>query len=378
MKERKDEFSSEALETLQLQTPYFLFSKERIFLKYKEYEKYFPNAQIQYAMKANSEKEVLESFNKLGSGFEVASIYELNMLKEINVSPEKIIYGSAVKPQEHIKEFFDYGVNRFAFDSFSELDKIAAVAPGSRVYVRMAANDSGSVFRFSEKFGTSKENIVPLLLHAKEIGLQPYGISFHVGSQASNPKAWAEALGHLKEPMEHLDKLGIKIEMINLGGGYPCRYASSENEITLQEISEYIYEQYNQLPYKPKVMIEPGRGLIATTSVLVAKIIGKIERNESTWLFLDAGVYDALYEAMAFQGSTRYRVTTMRRSYDAGEMLFALAGPTGDSADVITREALLPRDVQVGEKLVFHDVGAYSLVVSSQFNGFPKPAVHFV
>ena len=266
----------------------------------------------------------------------------------------------------------------FFFDSYLELEKIAAVAPGSKVYVRMIANDAGSVFRFSEKFGTAKENIVPLLERARDLGLHPYGISFHVGSQASNPKAWAEAIENLRQPIEHLQKVGIELETLNLGGGFPCMYASTEAEITLQEIAENAFESFNKLPYKPKIIVEPGRGIIATTAILVATIVGKVERSESTWLFLDAGVYDALYEAMAFQGSTRYRVTTLRPSYSAGETLYALAGPTGDSADIITREALLPRDVAVGDKLVFHDVGAYSLVVSSRFNGFPKPSLYLI
>ncbi len=107
-------------------------------------------------------------------------------------------------------------------------------------------------------------------------------------------------------------------------------------------------------------------------------MIEKVERNANPWLFLDAGVYNALFEAMAYQGSTRYRITSMRPSYDSGEMLFALAGPTGDSPDVITHEALLPKDLEVGDKLIFHDVGAYSLVNSSRFNGFPKPDVYFI
>jgi ornithine decarboxylase len=374
----KNEFAQEVLETLSHQTPFFLFSKERIERKFYEFQKCFPEAAIHYAMKANSEPEILRILSDLGCSFEVASRYELDILKEINVPPEKIIYGSAVKPIDHIKKFFEYGVDRFAFDSHSELEKIAAAAPGSRVYVRMIANDTGSIFRFSEKFGTTKDNIVPLLERAKDLGLKPYGISFHVGSQASNPKAWAEALQHLNEPVEHLKKLGIEFEILNFGGGYPCMYASTELEIPLQEIAENAYEEYNKLACRPKVIIEPGRGMVATTAILVVTVVGKVERSESTWLFLDAGVYDALYEAMAFQGSTRYRVTTLRPSYDAGETLFSLAGPTGDSADIITREALLPRDVEVGDKLVFHDVGAYSLVCSSKFNGFPKPAVYFI
>jgi len=103
-----------------------------------------------------------------------------------------------------------------------------------------------------------------------------------------------------------------------------------------------------------------------------------VERGAATWLFLDAGVYNGLFETMAYQGSTRYRITSLRPSLNSGEMMFALAGPTGDSPDIITREALLPGDIQVGDKLVIHDVGAYSLVCTSPFNGFPKPSVYLI
>jgi len=350
----------------------------KIVEKFDEFKKFFPHADIHYALKANAEPAVLETLLGAGSGFEAASVYELNMLKEAKVPPEKIIYGTSIKPASHIREFFDYGVTRFAFDSANELEKIAACAPGSKVYVRVIVSDAGSVFKFSQKFGTDKENAVLLLQKAKELGLQPYGISFHVGSQASNPLAWANAIKGLSKVFEQLKESGIEIEVLNLGGGYPCMYDSMETELSLKEIAKNTLEQYKKLPYQPKLILEPGRGLIAQTGVLVASVIGRVERKGGTWLFLDAGVYNALFEAMAYQGSTRYKVSSLRSSYDCGEMLFSLAGPTGDSPDIITQEALLPQDMEVGDKLIFKDVGAYSLVASSRFNGFPKPDVYFI
>jgi ornithine decarboxylase len=370
-----EEFSPELLASLsEHRTPFFVFSKQRILNKYAEYNECFPHSLIQYAMKANSEHEILELLAQAGSGFEVASVFELNLLKKIKADPKKIVYGAAVKPAAHIKEFFEYGVDRFAVDSFPELEKIALAAPGSKVFIRQAVNDTGSVFKFSEKFGAEKEQLVPLLQRAKELGLVPYGISFHVGSQASNPLAWSNAVNGLKEILDQLESVGIKIDIINIGGGFPCNsYSSAEQHLTLKEIADHIYTEYKKLPYQPKLMLEPGRGMIADTGILITSVIGKVERRGNTWLFLDAGVYNALFEAMAYQGSTRYRVTSMRPSFDAGEKLFALAGPTGDGPDIITREALLPQDIDTGDKLIIHDVGAYSLVVTSPFNGFPKP-----
>lgn len=372
------EFSPEAIEALPHPAPFFLFSKQRVLDTYKEFEKCFPGAAIHYAIKANSEPEILELLRDAGSSFEAASQHELDYLKAAKVPPERIVYGTSVKSMAHIRAFHEYGVNRFAADSYPELEKIAAAAPGAKVYVRVTANDTGSVFRFSEKFGTSRENVVPLLRHAKEIGLIPYGISFHVGSQASNPLAWAHVIRDLKDTLVELQKYDIEIEALNMGGGFPTRYVTNEEASTIAEIAEYALKEYNQLPYQPKIILEPGRAMVAESGVLVTTIIARIGRGENTWLFLDAGVYNALFEAMAYQGSTRYPVTSLRNSYDSGEMLYALAGPTGDSPDIITREALLPRDLDVGDELVIHKVGAYTLTAASTFNGFPRPPVYYI
>lgn len=374
----KNEFAHEILETLNYDTPYFLFSKKKILDKFAEFKKNFPRASIHYAMKANSEPEILKILAEAGSGFEVASKYELDLLKKLKVQPSKIVYGTSVKPATHIEDFVEYGVERYAFDSMPELEKISSKIPGAKVYVRTIVNDSGSVFKFSEKFGTDYTNIVQLLSHAKELKLIPYGISFHVGSQASDVKAWASAIKMLAPVLRDLKNAHINIEVLNLGGGYPAQYASSMEVPSLEEIAKYVYAEYKKLPYQPKLILEPGRGMIAHSGILVASVIARIERKGYTWLFLDAGAYNGLFESMAYQGSTRFSVTSMRPVGDSGESLFALAGPTGDSPDVITHEALLPGDIEVGDKLIFHNVGAYNLFFASTFNGFPKPSVYTI
>ena len=374
-----EDFNRQRLSSISEKTPHFVFSKQRVKKRFEEFKKAFPQAEVCYAIKANSEPEILTVLNNSGSSFEVASMHELNYLKEIGVAPERIIYGSSVKPIEHIQYSHNFGITRYAADSFPELEKIASAAPGANVFVRMLANDTGSIFRFSEKFGTPKENIIPLLKHAKDIGLVPYGVSFHVGSQASNPQAWAHALNELAPVLNELqDVHGITLEVINIGGGFPCHYITTEETSDVEEIARYTLEAFSELPYQPKLLLEPGRALVADTGVLIASIIGRVERTENTWLFLDAGVYNGMFEAMAYQGSTRYPITSMRESYDSGEIMYAIAGPTGDSPDVITREALLPRDLEVGDKLIIHKVGAYTLPAISPFNGFPRPDIYYL
>jgi ornithine decarboxylase len=370
-------FSAEAVAGLKYETPYFLFSERKIISAIAEFNGCFPGARIHYAMKANSEPEILRAVFAAGAGFEVASAQELALLKELGVPPSKIIFGSSVKAASHIKAFRDYGVDCFAFDSLPELEKIAANAPGTRVYVRVHVDDASSVFRFSEKFGADKEEAVPLLRHAQKLGLRPVGISFHVGSQGRDACAWAAGMDSLRPYLTELAAAAIDIEFLNLGGGFPCTYASGHGA-SLHEIARHTHAALARLPYRPALILEPGRGVVADAGILVSKVIARVERRGRTWLFLDAGVYNALYEALAFQGSTRYRVEPVRPASGVPEIPYSLAGPTGDGPDVIMRDLSLPHDMAAGDKLIFHAAGAYSLAVASSFNGFPKPPVYFL
>lgn len=373
-----EHLSSQAVGALGHETPFFLFSRKLLLSRLTEFARCFPGAAIHYALKANSEPEIIRALTEAGSSFEAASRYELDMLAKAGVPADRIIYGTSVKPAAHIRAFAAYGVDRFAFDCASELEKIAVNAPGSRVYVRIVVNDQGSVFKFSEKFGTHRSEAARLLCRARELSLHPYGVSFHVGSQARNVSAWAAGLQEVALLMIDLQRDGLEIEAMNLGGGFPCEYASTEFVPNLQDIACRTLGQLERLPYKPQLILEPGRGIVAEAGVLVASVIARVPRGEHTWLFLDAGVYNGLFEAMAYQGSTRYPVESIRLSNASGEALFALAGPTGDSPDIITREALLPADIDVGDRLIFRNAGAYSLSVTSRFNGFPKPDAYFV
>ena len=168
-------FKGDRLRHLHNQTPFFIFNKGALVSNLKEYRKHLPKkTEICYAMKANSERVVLQTLKDFGASFELASKYELTLLKKIKVSAKKIIYGAPVKPESHIKEFVKYGVDRFAFDSESELLKLARCAPKSRVYIRVQVDSkSNSVFNMSEKFGVPLSDTAFLLCKAKELGLMP-------------------------------------------------------------------------------------------------------------------------------------------------------------------------------------------------------------
>ena len=370
-------FARSNIQNVKYESPYFLFEAGKVVQNLEAYHRALPKGtEICFAMKANSQDEVLHVLQEQGASFEVASNYELAKLQALEVPAERIVYGTAVKSESSLKAFVDYGVDRFAFDSEEELRKIARQAPGSRVYVRVLVSDEAdSVFTMSEKFGTNTKASVELLLLARELGLKPYGISFNVGSQARNAKAWANGLTDVAQALRWLDEKGVRVDIVDLGGGFPFSYIEGDGFPDIAEIGAAIIEASHQLPYPIQFLAEPGRGLVADAYVLVVGVFAKTNRPTGHWLYVDAGAYNALLETMAYQGSIEYTIELLRDSEAALEP-YIVTGPTGDSLDVVSKSAQLPADVAVGDKLVIRDTGAYSFVLTTPFNGFPTPPVH--
>jgi ornithine decarboxylase len=357
-------------------TPFFFTSRGVLKHNYNIFNRLFDNSKVYYAVKANSDTRILTYLAELGAGFEAASAYEIQALLDIGVDPAKIIYGTSVKPAQHIVFAVSNGITRFAADSKEEVEKLARYAPGSKVFIRAIVDDTGSVFTFSERFGAPMETVKDLVLLTKRLELKTYGISFHVGSQATNENRWSNAITILRPVIEDLFKEGVSLEMLDIGGGFPVAYYNHQNVPHLTEIVAHIRNSLHMLPYIPKIVMEPGRGIVASSTVLVASVISRTVRGGKVWLCLDAGIYNALYEAMIHQGLTQYNVHPFVVQNSDDMMHATLAGPTGDSLDIIAREIELPSYIDVGDKLIFENAGAYTVTMSSPFNGFPKPELY--
>jgi ornithine decarboxylase len=358
-------------------TPFFYTSRDVLTANYKSFTGLFDKAEIYYALKANSDPKVLSHLASLGCGFEAASAYEVEILLNLGVDPHKIVYGTSIKPAEHIQLTHKAGIDRYAADSKEEIAKIAEYAPGSRLFIRTIVDDAGSVFMMSERFGTPAETVKDLMMYGKSLGLKTYGISFYVGSQAASADMWARGIHTVRPIFEALLEEGITLDVINIGGGFPVHYDNHEDAPELREIVIEIHNALHHLPYMPTIIMEPGRALVATSTVLVTEVIARNDRVNKPWLCLDAGIYNALYEAMIHQGSTRYPVYAFNPPIEPAETkFFTLAGPTGDSLDIIARDVELPDFLNVGDKLIFEHAGAYSVTMASRFNGFPEPMLY--
>ncbi len=367
------------LASLELPTPVLVGDLDLVADNFAQFRRAMPGVRPYYAVKCNSTAEILRTARAQGAGFEIASLGELRMLQEAGVDPADVLYSNTVKPVSHVAGAAAAGVWRFAADSEGELDKIARVAPGAAVYIRVRVDDSGSVFPLSRKFGAEAHHARALLHQAARLGLQPYGLTFHVGSQCLATSAWVQAVACMGRLMRQLDADGIRVSMLDLGGGFPARY--EESVPSIDQVGRVVNRSLEELlPYRPElVCAEPGRHLVAETAVLVSTVLGREERAGEEWLYLDVGAYNGLMETQQAVGQWRFPLWSSRLDHGAVENVpFTVTGPSCDSADTMFFGAMLPVTMAEGDRVYIGSAGAYTLSYASHFNGFAPPTTHFL
>ncbi|HLH26340.1 MAG TPA: type III PLP-dependent enzyme [Chloroflexota bacterium] len=352
-----------------LDTPVLLLDRATLRRAYGRLRAALPEADCYYAVKANPHPEVLRTLAALGSGFEVSSHVELRAVRDLGVPASRVMSSNPIKAVPFIQAAYAAGVDRFAVDSRAELIKLAHHAPGSRVYVRLTVDNSGSEWPLAKKYGAGGADAVQLLREARAFGLQPYGLTFHVGSQCLDKESWSSALMLCHEIWRELAADGIALQMLSLGGGFPVRHTRPVPSV--EEIGRETMRVVRSLfpADELELTVEPGRALVGDAAMLVATVIGQATRGKERWLYLDAGVFNALLEAI--QGF-RYQIRTERTGPPRH---YVLAGPSCDSVDTIATDVSLP-ELSVGDRVYFLNAGAYTLSYASSFNGFEPPAVH--
>ncbi len=345
--------------------PYLLMDREVVSEKVSVIGRNINNSKVFYAVKANPDIEVLRLLNDLGLGFEIASEGELRMLASLGVAPERIITSNPMKTFKFLDQAVDYGVNYFAYDSVVEVEKLAKYAPGAHVYVRLAVPNEGSEWPLSKKFGVELDEAEALLVYAKDKGLNPVGITFHVGSQCNNVYNWNAAIDKAKELWDTVEQKGIKLRVLNIGGGYPIRYTKNVVDIeTIEKKVDKILKQ--KFSGDVEIFIEPGRAMVGDAGVFVSTVIGKASRGDENWLYIDVGVFNGMMESV---GGIKYTYVVGSRGEPKE---WTIAGPSCDSFDVIDREVELP-EPEVGNRILILSSGAYTISYASEFNGFSIP-----
>ena len=298
----------------------------------------------------------------------MASLPELATLIELGVAPSEVVFSNPVKPWWHIRGAYAAGVRRFAADSDTELGKLARYAPGAAVMIRLAVSPAASDVPSEGKFGVDPEQAVRLLLAAAEVGLQPWGLTFHVGSQMTDPHAWAAPIRDVASIMERLVPLGIRLEGLDIGGGFPADYGPAVPPI--EDYGSIISAALSELPYAVEVLAEPGRGLVADAGRLRTTVLGLAHRQGRRWVHLDVGAFNGGMEALE---TNRRLVLPMTDERTGPRLPVVVTGPSCDSQDTLADDALLSADLQVGDRVTLHTAGAYTTAYACAFNGFQVP-----
>ena len=345
--------------------PYLLIDKEVVRGKVSTIGRNIRNSKVFYAVKANPDMEVLRFLNSLGVGFEIASEGELQILATLGVGPERIITSNPVKTLKFLEKAVPYGISYFSYDSIAEVEKLLRYAPGCNVYVRLSVPNEGSEWPLSKKFGVELDEAVELLLFARKKGLNPVGVTFHVGSQCNNVYNWNTAIEKAKDLWEVSEQSGIKLSMLNIGGGYPIHY--TKNVVDVETIEKKIDRAIgSKFSEDIEIFIEPGRSVVGDAGVFVSTVIGKAKRGDENWLYIDVGVFNGLMESI---GGIKYVYIVGSRNEPEK---WTIAGPSCDSFDVIDREVILP-EPEVGNRILILSSGAYTISYASEFNGFSIP-----
>lgn len=373
------------LESARPVTPCLVVDLDIVAAKYRDLRRALPAAEVFYAVKANPAPEILARLVALGASFDTASAGEIRQVLAAGAEPSRISFGNTIKKASDIAFAHAAGIDLFVFDSEAELRKIAAAAPGARVFCRILVAGEGALWPLNRKFGCAPDMAADLLALAPELGLDAYGVSFHVGSQQLDPEQWGGAIAATKSVFDRAAAAGVTLRMVDLGGGFPATYGPAPLGAATATIADYGAAIARAMGDafggdQPAVIVEPGRYMVGDAGVLETEVVlvsRKSYEDERRWVYLDVGRFGGLAETEG--EAIQYRIRTARDSASAMAPV-VLAGPTCDSADILYDKAgyALPTDLKSGDRLRILSTGAYTTTYSAvNFNGFdPLRAIY--
>jgi len=373
------------LEKNHSEDPFLIVNLGEIIRQYQKWNTHLPYIKMFYAVKCNQDPVILKLLYNLGCNFDCASKNEISKIMNLGASPDRIIFANPCKMISQIKYARAHDVDLVVFDDENELYKIKMFHSNARLVLRIKTDDSSSLCKFNCKFGADLDDVENLLKLAKSLHLNVVGISFHVGSGCRNKLQYKTAIEDCHKVSEIAKNLDIKIELIDIGGGYDTDTFEEIAQVLNETIKEYFYDKESD-KYFVEFIAEPGRFLVANSHTLVLSIINKkIKINKDTKekeiiYYVNDGIYSSLNNIIH-----DHFVITNNNLFPFNERnekkyKSTIFGPTCDSLDLITNNIMLP-DLLCGEYLYVENMGAYTIALYQHeelFNGFNKPNIHYV
>ncbi|MGV8950250.1 MAG: type III PLP-dependent enzyme [Cypionkella sp.] len=357
---------TEYLRSQQPENPVLFFAPQAVQAVARRFLQGFPGL-VTYAVKSNPGEEVIENLIAAGvKGFDCASPFEIDLIRRL--APDAAIhYHNPVRSRAEIAHAVKREVKSWSVDSHSELAKLIEMVPaeGCEISVRFKLPVAGAAYNFGAKFGATAEDAVDLLKKVAEAGYIP-SITFHPGTQCTDPAAWAS---YIREAAVIAREAGVKIKRLNVGGGFPSYRAHGiepQLDDTFLTIDAVATEAFGA--ERPALVCEPGRALCGDAFTLAARV--KALRDDEH-VFLNDGVYGSLFELGQIGIIDRIEVISESGEKRVGDVMPRICfGPTCDSVDRLPGDVPFPSDIAEGDYVIWHGMGAYSTVTNSRFNGF--------
>ncbi|XP_018369828.1 PREDICTED: ornithine decarboxylase 2-like isoform X1 [Trachymyrmex cornetzi] len=345
-----------------------------IIKRHQEWISKMPKVVPHYAIKCNSNSTVIKVLAALNAFFDCASKQEIAQVMQYDVQGERIIFAHPNKLPSHIKYSRNVGVERMTVDSELELTKIKELFPEAKVVIRIRCDSKNSPILFGEKFGCDPcEEAVYLIQCARDLGLNLYGFSFHVGTPCLELDAYHRGIEICKQLIAVAKSIGCSnVKLIDIGGGF-----SSISGEEFDDLAKLINDTVENLDPDIRVISEPGRYYVGSNFTLASYLHSKrlaISDDGKTrrMYYMNCGVYNSfLDELLGLQARVPESVFEPKRDE---KFLSNIWGPTADAHDLILKDVLLP-EFHIGDWLVWRNMGAYTLTLSNTFNGFPIPTV---
>ncbi|MFA5238739.1 MAG: type III PLP-dependent enzyme [Phycisphaerae bacterium] len=359
-------------------TPLFIIDHDVIRKNFRSFKKNLPNVQAYYAVKANSNQEIIETLFKEGASFDVASYNEFmqvyKYLKHFQKSDkyffiwDKIIFSNTIKDRDTLKKIKKYKP-LVTYDNADEVKKIRQFCPTAGLVLRLKVPDTGSQVEMSSKFGAEPGEADDLIKLVFDSGLTVEGLSFHVGSQCTNFDNYSSALQITSEILKTCRKKGYDTRIVDIGGGFPVPYDAQSPRF--EQLAKVINSECKRLfPKDVELIAEPGRFMVATAATLVSEIIGKARREGKIFYHINDGVYQT-FSGVVFD----HWIPNFGAFRRGKKEVCTVVGPTCDSFDKISLSEHLPGNLEIGDYLYTENIGAYSTASSTSFNGFDGAAI---
>jgi ornithine decarboxylase len=374
--------------------PFYVADLAQVARQYQDWKELLPRVDPFYAVKCNPNEMVVKTLYGLGSGFDCASKAEIQQALDTGISPSRIIYANPCKQVSHIRYAASQDVSMMTFDNEDELLKVKMHHPSAKLILRILTDDSKSTCRFGVKFGASLAIVPKLLAVAKELDLKVIGISFHVGSGCFDASSFKDAVVLAREAFDIGQYHGFRFTLLDIGGGFPGRSSSG---LQFSDIAHLIRPLIDELfPAYVRVIAEPGRYMVSNAFTLAVNIIARrVVQSKPTddsgghsdpgfMYYINDGMYGS-FNCITFDHAVVYPKPLLRSGVfippnsvkaksSIREYSCSVWGPTCDSIDCMGRDMMLP-EMDVGDFLVFENMGAYTMAAASNFNGFKKSSI---